>query len=537
MESGNIIFFNFFSVGSLIPLFFTFSMTYFFFTIKNRSKASLHLGAGFLFLGLFYVGYFIASSVYHPAAAFHRWLTAGFVFPAFIHLLLLFFYFPHTAKPRLIRIILVVLYAASSMLFAVFVFVSLKAERVFHLSAHYWDFDSDGISRFLAIVILLYLLLVLIAGTWRAIITKTGDRAAIISMTCAIAVTIIIPAVTNILSREGILDRRIYQVTQDLFTILGFFVMTVIYINNTKDKTTVMAKITGICFITLLVVFQGISFFSFEDKDDAYDSLCKKDIILALETSKKSPHIRYIASFSSATGESISNEIVPRSGSDKKIHIDFVSKEELLNTLMWRKIKNLNTFNSEDIGNRLAVIFNEGHSYFKGYEKAILEYIHSLEQNKTVSSQSILDRIQDLNWRIRYNKKKINKIPEEKFRENIVSYLRKQDNAFDPFQKVIISHIEKNNAPDTVLKKEVLRYLAPMNPAGVRNYRKDRTGMFHYISFTHIDISKGVIYEAGFSYENYRQYIHQYAYKLIIMLSSILLVMFMVFPFFSKQRW
>jgi hypothetical protein len=73
MDLGNFIFFDFFSVGALIPLLFNLLIAYYFWSIPGRSRATFHLAMGFTYFIFFHLGYFIAGSIYHPLQPF----TAG----------------------------------------------------------------------------------------------------------------------------------------------------------------------------------------------------------------------------------------------------------------------------------------------------------------------------------------------------------------------------------------------------------------------------------------------------------------------------
>ena len=91
MEIFERIYFNFFSIGALIPTVFHLVITIFLFSIPNKSRATFHLGIAFFLLAIFNFAYFIAASVYHPFGAYHRWLTVGVILLALKHILIFFF--------------------------------------------------------------------------------------------------------------------------------------------------------------------------------------------------------------------------------------------------------------------------------------------------------------------------------------------------------------------------------------------------------------------------------------------------------------
>jgi len=94
---------NAFSIGSLIGVVFFGVIAIFLFSVKERSKATYYLGLSFTTMAVFNMGYVISSSVYHPAAAFHRWLTVFTIFFAMSNLNIFYFYFPTERAPRAAR--------------------------------------------------------------------------------------------------------------------------------------------------------------------------------------------------------------------------------------------------------------------------------------------------------------------------------------------------------------------------------------------------------------------------------------------------
>jgi hypothetical protein len=84
----------------MLVTFFTFFFAVFFFTIKNRSPYTTALALAFLFLGFFNLGYWISAMIYYPAAAAHRFLTLGFVYPSLIYIAQFLFLFPESTHPN-----------------------------------------------------------------------------------------------------------------------------------------------------------------------------------------------------------------------------------------------------------------------------------------------------------------------------------------------------------------------------------------------------------------------------------------------------
>ena len=153
------IYFNFFSIGALIPTLFHLTITIFLFSIPNKSKATFHLCLAFLFLTIFNFAYFFAASVYHPFGAYHRWFTVGIILLAEAHAILFLLHYPEDANPKTAKALLSFLYIISFIVTAIFFYVTLHSQKIYHFDGHYWDFSADKISEVIGMIIMLYIVL------------------------------------------------------------------------------------------------------------------------------------------------------------------------------------------------------------------------------------------------------------------------------------------------------------------------------------------------------------------------------------------
>lgn len=71
MNFTQYIYFDFFTIGALIPGLLMGLLGYFFIQIKNKSKASFHFGVACILSAVFYLAYAVSSAIYHPLSAYH----------------------------------------------------------------------------------------------------------------------------------------------------------------------------------------------------------------------------------------------------------------------------------------------------------------------------------------------------------------------------------------------------------------------------------------------------------------------------------
>lgn len=514
---------NFFSIGSLIPLTFHGLSAFFFLTIPKKSKSTFHFGMFFLFMFFFNLGYFICGTFYHPLAAYHRWLTVGVILLAVTHYNMSIYLFPPEMNVGKGRIFLIVQYVIALIASFIFFSATINAEKVFHFDGHYWDFNADNISKIIGIMIVVYVVINLPISIFKIIKIKSKERWIYLIILVFFLISTIVPSVLNTLSRDGAVDRQTFQISWDLFNIFGFFLLSLVYMNATKDRISFMGKLIGISLVTFLTAMQFLSYFSLQDLDRSYDEIHKKDLMLALSGEYVPDDLKYLISYNIRKD---SFAIVRKAASN----IDFKSmKYEFLNTVLLKEISNLPC---EEFTERMNAILESSHGFFEGYSAALKEFTATLPENKCSSKNATIEYVDGLKRIIHYRYNKIEKLPSAEFDAAARHFLFRKEGSFRPFQEVLLKKIRQGTHKDNDLKKSILTYLTPLNPMGTRLYRSDVKGQEHFVSFMHVDLEKNVVYEAGFSYTAYRQYIHPTSLKFIIMIFVLLVVIRFGFRFF-----
>ncbi|HOT44126.1 MAG TPA: hypothetical protein PLM53_08760 [Spirochaetota bacterium] len=85
---------------------------------------------------------------------------------------MVFIYLPDEKYPRLARILGAVLYCISIPLWIVYIVITYNPPKIYNFDGHYWDFNADTISTYMALMIIAYLLVMAAVGAWRQ--QKTG---------------------------------------------------------------------------------------------------------------------------------------------------------------------------------------------------------------------------------------------------------------------------------------------------------------------------------------------------------------------------
>ncbi len=340
MEICNNIYLTFFSIGSIIPVIGLGYITIFLFAIPKKSDSTMHLAYGFLLMTIFNFAYLISSSFYAPMAAYHRWLTVAVIIPAEIHFNMFLLYYGGFSQLRLARWIMVIQYAISLTITVLFCIATYHAPKIYHFDGHYWDFDADRISALIGMIIIFYLLIFIAILIYKACILKDHERRIAVYAGIAYLSATVIPSITNTLSRKGVIDREVFQVSWVLFNLFGFFLLAVVYINNTKERTNLLSQITAISLVTILTLFQAFSYISMRDLDRSFHELrITQAARSATENTYRPPGLVYLAAFSldslrPLSGMTIGNPAIagdpctriPRAANGNGIDVDFLTR-------------------------------------------------------------------------------------------------------------------------------------------------------------------------------------------------------------------
>ncbi|HRP68311.1 MAG TPA: SpoIIE family protein phosphatase [Turneriella sp.] len=520
------VYLDYYTIGAMIPVVFLFIAATIFYQIKDKSRATKALADGMLIYGFFVLSYVVASTLYHPYAAFHRWNTVLCVLWVLAVFVRVFFEYPEPRNTKFGKILFYSLLILTAGFAAWFVTQTIHANFVYHFEGHYYDFDADVASYVISLAIIASFVLLIAVGVWRAVLAKGRDRWSVIGMIFGFTCGALVPAALNTLSREGGMDRGTFQTAFDLFTILGLFVIVIIYLNSTKDKTTFMAKIILVCVVVFMTVVQAISYFSFQDKELAYDGVKAEQTNRFRETGTEPESMRYAVAYDLVSKKL--EALKSLNGSEPKT-------EEHINgfefSYVWQKI----LFLKEDIAFKDSIerILRDAPATFGGYTKSLLPL---LDVKETANKSAILHKIQDLQRPVIHQRYKINKLPNFHFREKVTALLLKAPSKVRPFADAMLAYLKENTVDNGAeLKSKVLQYIEEVIPPGARHYRVDKKSNAHYVAYVSIDFSKNRVVEVGYDYLNYRKFVHPLALKFLILLVIAVVLIVVGFPIFFSR--
>ncbi len=514
------VFLNFYVVSILIASAFYFVVSLFIFAgIKQRSRATTLLGWTFFMAGILAFSYGPGYALYHPSAAYHRWATVPS--SLFNHILLaqVLYHMDTPRFPRASKIVFVVQTILALIATAIFIKVTATRETVFIFAGAYWDLDADDITRLTGGLLILNLLNVIVTGVLHMFAWK-HLRWTIGGLLGAMLWTTLVPTITNVMSRDGLVGRDLHQTLITLFSVTGLFALLIVYLNNTRERTTFMVKIVGVSLVLFMVVMVFISLFSFAGREDAYDSVHREATAHSVaEQDYRLDDLVYFHVFDPAKNEI---RILSGAGSLDPGALR-LAEDENENTVIYQRIRALRM---ESWKQDLERLLKDSGPNFDGYRRFLLA-----NAGGRPSPLELLRLVDGEARQISYRAKKIREIPDAKFRDDLAAYAGKMPPNLQPFAEAVRARMDAHPSSNArELRESVLELFQPFRPEGFRHYRG--SGGTHYTAFMKYDAKRNLLYEAGYSYLAYKRFLNPVGVELAAVFLGVVLVMIFGFRLF-----
>ncbi|MDX1960631.1 MAG: SpoIIE family protein phosphatase [Leptospiraceae bacterium] len=530
-QFNDVLFTNFYVFGMTLACIFMFLVGLFTISLKEKSKSTTRFSTTMLFFGLFIFFYIISTAIYHPVVAFHRWGTVFFVLVTIVYLTQWVLHFPNDEYQKYRKAAHLIQLGGAFLVGIYFAAKTWNAPKKFHFTGHYWDFDADELSKYVGIFIQLYLFHFFFVGMFKTWKNKTKNKWVIFKMTLGFFLATAIPSALNTISRDGALDRGVYMTVFVVTNVLGVFYIVLIYFNNTEDRTTFMAKIVGISLVTFLLIMLGLSLVTMKDREFDYDTLHMEYTERAIESGSLHDDVQYILKLSPNDTE------VQKPDYKESLALDLpLVKIDLLNTIIFDKIINTK---EDNFANDVKLIIENSHPEFIGYKKTLLDFLNNSSKiPKSELKKKTKEFMEKLNSNNFIQSNKLSSISTNNFCDEGYKFINKLKEEIH-FKEAVLSHFKDckwdgEQIPPEELRKRVYLYFRFFRASEQRQYRKSIDGQTHFVSFTKFFPNEDKIKEVGFSYLEYRKYMHESAKDQLIILFTALLALLTIFPYFFK---
>ncbi|MEM7181843.1 MAG: SpoIIE family protein phosphatase [Spirochaetota bacterium] len=513
---------NYFTIATIENFFVYLATGLFLLSIPKKSKPTLYLGITLCLAIFVSIGYILSQGIYEETA-FPRVITLIAIPFHFLMYTQFLFQFPTFKRPKVARAFFI-FQVLVSLCFAAYIIQSALSKKVvYDFSGHYYDYNFPAFLKLYGLMIIVFLSIALVTGISRSISTPKGQKQGIILISLGLMIATLFPAIGNIFNKLGFVSRDVYFITLAICNLTGTFIIVVTYINKTIDRTTFMFKVVSISFLTFLLIYNALLFVVMGQKELTYNELKLREAKLALQNSQEESitGLKYILSYKAETGEY--SYLYNSKDSIQLGEKDF--RYPLVLTDFRRYIEKIAPDVSKEEIEALLHSYNpyDG-KYLNGYKRFILWHI---ERVGAKSGKEILEFLDSQATFLFYKANKIKGLADDGFRESLEKFLLKEKGKFIPFANAYAENLRFSQKQGEDLKQETLLYLLPLRNYKERNYRSHIATGEHFVAFHIFEKEGELLYEVGFSYQGYREFIHNSGKILFyILLGGLVIIVF-----------
>ncbi len=264
--SLNLLSFSFFVTAIFIATVF-----FLLWKIPDKSKASNHLTA-VLFAEIFHnLGVGLKFMIQNPLGAYASAIGMAGAMWAFIHTIGFFLSIYQKDEKKWHSYLIKALYAVCSAVIIVFIVETYRKGWFYNTDGSYFDSKAREIYLFFVFLSFFLLLVYPVIAIFRSIKLKGKERIEILLFLFFFLFLSSAPAILNILRNYGELSHRAYYSICNIIFILGWFIVTVYYFNTTKEKTSLMSKITIISLAVYSLIFLIAGYTGLVERDSSYN--------------------------------------------------------------------------------------------------------------------------------------------------------------------------------------------------------------------------------------------------------------------------
>ncbi len=384
-----------------------------------------------------------------------------------------------------------------------FVYISAQSGTVFNVQGQYFDLDADQISTVQSAVILVYILVSVAIGIWRCVIRRGVTRWALLAQALILFFVMMIPAVLNSLSRDGRVSRELFQNAYAIFLVIGLFILVVVFLNTTPDRTTFMSKIIGISLATFLLIMQVLSYRTLSRRDADFDTLKKEEAGRVLLGGKAPADLVWLRTVDLKTGKAEVKFGQPA----RSAAIDRMA------LVAWR------SGIARDAVSR-TVPAGERQKWFESLETARLKQ----------KGSSAEEQFAELEAQLSVMRNRLIRMPWQNYRDRVRPFLAKQHDSVRPVTDYFAGLVQNSALDNRALRQLIGDTLVIPQASGARDYPE--TEGAHFVSFRWFDAEKQTVIEAGYAYLQYRAYIRDAALDFFVLTVGGLFLLLTVFPVF-----
>ncbi|EMJ97828.1 MULTISPECIES: PP2C family protein-serine/threonine phosphatase [unclassified Leptospira] len=304
---------------------------------KNRTLPTYYLIIMYMGYGIMFLGYFLSYSIFHPVAAYHRYLTVFVIF-GIVGFIGFCYNFPRNIHPKESKVVIPLSLVIALAAWIHFIVKTAGKEKIYLFSAHHYSFDFGKEASLAILLCFIISTVILIRKTihfshYSGIFHKWNTSADLLALPARILVKsfIFLPlyfmklalparkegialraflltvtlnllnAYNNILNKSGVLSYDTYAIAYFILSVITIFSIQSAYLNHSPEPTSFMGKILSSAVVTVVLALGAISYITLFSTDKSIE---KEDLVEmnAVKTEIRNghtnfpPNVRYVLS-------------------------------------------------------------------------------------------------------------------------------------------------------------------------------------------------------------------------------------------------
>ena len=289
------IYFNALTVACLLPFLLCLTGVLYILTLRHKTLNTWIFACMALDGAIFVLGYAIASSIYDPAGAFHRWITVFSVLPAAASLFFYFMTYSEDFGGRIPAYVFVAMHVVALLASWFFARNSLASAKIFRLSGQFWDFEMPRESLIIAALILAYGIITFICSVAKYRSMKNRKNARTFLHLVLVSNLYLFPsAIFNPLARKGIVSFEFFLWVQAIGTASVFLVMYLVFLSHTRERTTVAGNMIGVMLLIVLTCIPVFGYPLIEERKSSFREIWSARLSSG-NTSMEDPNLIFFA--------------------------------------------------------------------------------------------------------------------------------------------------------------------------------------------------------------------------------------------------
>ncbi|MEM7183822.1 MAG: tetratricopeptide repeat protein [Spirochaetota bacterium] len=527
------IYFTFSSIHAVIVTIFFFVIAVFLFKIQNKASSSRYLAYSFFLSSGVFLLRTLHSAFYWQESAY---LTLGIevlFLPLGLYFLLFLLNYPQELPQRWNVFFSLIVWSAVCAIGYLYYTSLSHTQAIFSFTEQTWHLRKSKIYQIISpLTVSLFCLLPVFSLIKFFSVSRQHKKVfwgffLIFLISCALFLLRDIPYTRLLWIREY------YPVFVSLGILLCASAFLYLYIHFSPEKSSYVDKVTGVFLLFIFLLVLAISYWELEWRDSMFDTLSAQEQRLVLSPEEDTMHVEYL--LESLIYQEKLRYAVGRE--DQKLQLDYTQiKLEHLFAYNFALLRSIPAVSDRDVFIKEAKIRLENTGvYFKAYRKEILKYLHSLPKTEKNIFSKLQEHMHSLQQELDILREQIALYQGAKNRKQLTQILKEPIPHVAFFQKAMLEKIQLQEQQNLSSLGELLVYITPIRTGlGQRKYRGSTRGETHFVSYLKPDTNIGKVYEIAYSYEYYRNYIHQAAKKYIFLLFLVTFLVLYGIRFFVR---